>query len=98
MSHFVPVGSILDDEARDRSTSVYLPDRVIPMLPEIISNNLASLQPGKVRYTKTALIEFTAEGARVAAEFFDGAIQSARRFTYEEIDEYLETRERCASV
>src|SRR6185436_12235543 len=40
VSHFVPAGSVLDDEARDRSTSIYLPDRVIPMLPEVISNNL----------------------------------------------------------
>ncbi len=93
VSHFVPVGSVLDDEARERSTSIYLPDRVIPMLPEVISNNLASLQPGRVRYTKTAFIEFTADGARVTAEFFDGAIKSARRFTYEEVDEYLADRE-----
>lgn len=89
VSHFVPVGSALDIEARERATSIYLPDRVIPMLPEIISNHLASLQPGRVRYTKSAFIEFTADGARVASEFFDGAIKSARRFTYEEVDEYL---------
>jgi ribonuclease R len=92
VSHFVPAGSVLDAEARDRSTSVYLPDRVIPMLPEVISNNLASLQPGRVRYTKTALIEFTPDGARVAAEFIDAAIKSARRFTYEEVDEFLADR------
>lgn len=89
VSYFVPVGTALDDEARERATSVYLPDRVIPMLPEIISNNLASLQPGRVRYTKTAFIEFTEDGARVGAEFHSGAIKSARRFTYEEVDEYL---------
>jgi ribonuclease R len=93
VSHFVPAGSALDDEARERSTSIYLPDRVIPMLPEVISNNLASLQPGKVRFTKTAFIEFTADGARVGAEFYDGAIKSDRRFTYEEVDEYLADRE-----
>lgn len=93
VAHFVPVGTPLDDEARERSTSVYLPDRVIPMLPEIISNNLASLQPGRVRYTKSAFIEFTPEGARVGAELVDGAIKSDRRFTYEEVDEYLADRE-----
>ncbi len=49
----------------DRATSVYLPDRVIPMLPELISNGLASLQPGKIRYTKSAVLEFTADGLRV---------------------------------
>ena len=79
----------LDREAHDRATSVYLPDRVIPMLPEIISNNLASLQPDKVRYALTALIEFTDDGVRVATDVFKSAIKSRRRFTYEEVDEYL---------
>jgi len=89
VSHFVPQGSPLDREARDRATSVYLPDRVIPMIPEVISNNLASLQPNRVRYTKTAIIEFTPGGVPVATEVFCGAIKSAHRFNYEEIDEYL---------
>jgi ribonuclease R len=89
VSHFVPQGSPLDREARDRATSVYLPDRVIPMLPEIISNNLASLQPDRVRYTKTALIEFTSDGAPVSTELYRGVIKSAHRFNYEEVDDYL---------
>ena len=55
-------------EAHDRATSVYLPDRVIPMLPEIISNNLASLQPNKVRYALSAMMEFTEEGVRCSVE------------------------------
>ncbi|MCA9142073.1 MAG: ribonuclease R [Planctomycetales bacterium] len=93
VSHFVPVGSPLDREARDRATSVYLPDRVIPMIPEVISNNLASLQPHRVRYTKTAVIEFTPGGVPVATEVYCGAIKSAHRFNYEEIDEYLADRE-----
>ncbi|WDI42798.1 ribonuclease R [Bremerella sp. P1] len=93
VSHFVPEGSALDVEARDRATSVYLPDKVIPMLPETISNNLASLQPDKVRYTRTAIIEFTPEGARVNCEVCKGAILSKRRFAYEEVDEYLADRE-----
>ena len=62
VSHFVQPKTPLDREAHDRATSVYLPDRVIPMLPEIISNNLASLQPDKVRYALSAVMEFTAEG------------------------------------
>ena len=62
----MPPGTALDREARNRATSVYLPDRVIPMLPEIISNGLASLQPGKVRYTKTAFMDFTPDGLRAA--------------------------------
>jgi ribonuclease R len=89
VAHFVPARSPLDREARERGTSVYLPDRVIPMLPEVISNNLASLQPGKVRYTLSALMEFTADGAYIGCEVKRAAIKSCRRFTYEEVDEYL---------
>jgi ribonuclease R len=89
VSHFVQPKTPLDREAHDRATSVYLPDRVIPMLPEIISNNLASLQPHKVRYSLSAMMEFTEEGARVATDVFKSAIKSCRRFTYEEVDEYL---------
>jgi ribonuclease R len=92
VSHFVPLKSKLDVEARDRATSIYLPDRVIPMLPEIISNHLASLQPHKVRYTQTCLIEFTPQGVPVHAEVKRGAIRSKRRFAYEEVDEYLANR------
>lgn len=89
VSHFVEPDTPLDREAKNRATSVYLPDRVVPMLPELISNGLASLQPDRVRYTKTATIEFTADGAHVATDLVSGAIKSARRFTYEEVDEYL---------
>ncbi len=92
VSHFVRPNSGLDREAKNRATSVYLPDQVIPMLPEIISNNLASLQPDKVRYAMTARIEFTAEGQRVATDVFKSAIKSCRRFTYEEVDQYLADR------
>ena len=60
------------------------------MLPEIISNNLASLQPHRVRYCMTAVIEFTEAGVPVHTELHRGAIKSAHRFTYEDIDEYLE--------
>ena len=90
VGHFVPPGSPLDREARDRATSVYLPDRVIPMLPELISNGLASLQPDKLRYAKSVFIEFTADGARVGASFHNSAIKSKRRFAYEEVDEFLD--------
>ena len=89
VSHFVQPKTPLDREAKDRATSVYLPDRVIPMLPEVISNNLASLQPDRVRYAITARIEFTDDGLRVATDVFKSAIKSRRRFTYEEVDEYL---------
>ena len=89
VSHFVPERSDLDAEAYARATSVYLPDRVIPMLPEVISNNLASLQPDRVRYTMTAVIEFDAKGVPIATDLHHGAIKSAHRFNYAEIDDYL---------
>ena len=97
VSHFVKPRTPLDREARERATSVYLPDRVLPMLPEVISNNLASLQPNKVRYAQSAFIEFTAEGAPVAGEFHLAAIKSCRRFAYEEVDDYLADREKWRS-
>jgi ribonuclease R len=93
VAHFVPEDTLLDREARDRATSVYLPDQVIPMLPEIISNNLASLQPDKLRYARTAYIEMTPDGARVNTEVHSTAIKSRRRFSYEEVDEFLADRE-----
>ncbi|MFZ5833480.1 MAG: ribonuclease R family protein, partial [Planctomycetota bacterium] len=93
VSHFVQPKTPLDREAYARATSVYLPDRVLPMLPEVISNSLASLQPGKVRYVKTAFMEFTPEGLRVSSEFHSAAIRSAKRLTYEEVDEFLADRD-----
>jgi len=89
VSHFVPLKSALDREARLRGTSVYLPDRVLPMLPEVLSNGVASLQPLKLRFVLSARIEFTPEGTPVHTDFYRAAICSQRRFTYEEIDEYL---------
>jgi len=89
VSHFVREGAPLDQEARARGTSVYLPDRVIPMIPEIVSNNLASLQPNKVRYAKTCWIEFTPDGVPVHSAVEPSAIKSCRRFTYEEVDVFL---------
>ena len=89
VSHFVRANSALDREAVHRGTSVYLPDRVIPMLPEVISNGLASLQPGKVRLTKTVFMEFTPDGLRVHSECHSAAIESKKRLTYEQVDEFL---------
>ncbi len=89
VSHFVREGSPLDQEAAARGTSVYLPDRVIPMLPEIVSNNLASLQPGRIRYARTCWIEFSPEGIPIDASVERSTIKSRRRFTYEEVDLFL---------
>ena len=94
VSHFVEEGSLLDAEAQVRGTSVYLPRYVIPMLPEIISNGLASLQQGKVRFTKSVFIEFTAEGIPVNTEFANSAIKVNRRFAYEEVLPIIKDPER----
>jgi ribonuclease R len=84
VSHFVASGSALDRKARHRGTSVYLPDRVIPMLPEVLSNSLASLQAGRVRYTVSALLEFNSDGVRTDSRFARSAIKVDHRFSYEE--------------
>ena len=75
VSHFVRPRTALDREAHNRGTSVYLPDRVLPMLPELISNGLASLQPDRVRYTKTVFIDYSPEGVRTHTEFYSAAIK-----------------------
>ncbi|MFM9961073.1 MAG: ribonuclease R family protein [Planctomycetaceae bacterium] len=85
VGHFVKRGSVLDREARRRGTSVYLPTRVLPMLPEVISNGLASLQQGRVRYTNSVFIEFTPDGIPVHTEFAKSAIKATQRFAYEEV-------------
>ncbi len=84
VGHFAPPGSELDVEARKRGTSVYLPQRVLPMFPEVLSNGLASLQEGKNRYVKSAHIEYTAEGQKVSARFANGVIRNRKRLTYEQ--------------
>ena len=85
VSHFVQPGTALDREAELRGTSVYLPTKVIPMLPEVISNGLASLQEKRVRYTMSVFIEYTAEGIPVGTRFSRSAIKVTRRFAYEEV-------------
>jgi ribonuclease R len=98
VGHFAPPGGPLDREARKRATSVYLPQKVIPMFPEVISNNLASLQQGKVRFVKSALIDFTPVGQRTEVRFANAAIRVKRRFTYEQVSEILEKEERPADL
>ncbi|HTU23007.1 MAG TPA: ribonuclease R [Gemmataceae bacterium] len=90
VNHFAPPGGALDREARHRATSVYLPQRVIPMFPEIISNSLASLQQGRLRYVKSVVIDFTPEGQKTSVRFANGAIRVRRRFTYEQVFERLQ--------
>jgi ribonuclease R len=93
VAHFVPPGSALDREARKRGNSVYLPQKVLPMFPELISNHLASLQQGKVRFVKSVLMDFTPQGQRTTVRFAEAAIQVRKRFTYEEVSEILKADE-----
>ena len=90
VGHFVQRGGKLDEEAKKRATSVYLPDRVIPMVPEIISNHLASLQPEKVRLAKTVEIEFNEDGTVIHTEVHRSCIRSDRRLHYGVVDQFLE--------
>ncbi|MCL2744668.1 MAG: ribonuclease R [Planctomycetaceae bacterium] len=90
VSYFVQKGSPLDNEAKHRATSVYLPDRVIPMLPEVLSNSLASLQPDKMRFAKTVIMEFNPEGIRVDTQICNSAIKSKQRFNYKEVQDYFD--------
>ena len=85
VAHFVRPGTLLDREAHSRGTSVYLPDKVLPMLPEVISNALASLQQGRVRYTKSAFITFSPEGIPLHSEFANTKINVTQRFAYEQV-------------
>lgn len=85
VSHFVQPGTELDQEAELRGTSVYLPTKVIPMLPEVISNGLASLQENRIRYSMSAFIEFSPEGIPVHTRFSRSAIKVTQRFAYEDV-------------
>jgi ribonuclease R len=90
VSHFVRAGSPLDRAAKNRGTSVYLPDLVIPMLPEVLSNSLASLQAGRTRYTVSALLDFNPDGILTAKRFARSAIRVDHRFTYEQAHQVMQ--------
>src|SRR5262249_10692617 len=81
---YVEPGSVLDREARRRGNSVYLPDRVIPMLPERLSNGVCSLKPGVDRLTHSVFIQFDKRGMAKSARFARSVIRSALRLTYKE--------------
>ena len=83
VSHFVTFGSPLDREARARGTSVYLPDRVIPMLPERLSSDLCSLKPEEDRYAMVVEFDVTPQGELTKPKFSEAVIRSHARFTYD---------------
>ena len=92
VSHYVTPGSILDDEAIERATSVYLVDRVVPMLPEVLSNGACSLRPNEDKYTFSAVFEMDKKKLMfLNPEWFGRtAIHSDRRFAYEEAQQIIE--------
>ncbi len=98
VAHFAPPGGPLDREARKRGTSVYLPQRVLPMFPEVISNSLASLQQGRVRFVKSVLMDLTPVGQRAEVRFANAAIRVRKRFTYEQVTEVLQAEKRPADL
>ena len=90
VSHFVCVGSPLDAEARKRGTSVYLVDKVIPMLPEQLSNGVCSLVPDEDRLAFSVFMTFNAAGTMVSRQFMHSIIRSKRRLTYEQAQEVID--------
>jgi ribonuclease R len=93
VSHYLEEGTILDDEAYQRATSVYLVDRVVPMLPEVLSNFACSLRPQEEKYTFSAIFEITEKCQVVNQWFGRTVIFSDQRFAYEEAQYIIETKD-----
>ncbi len=91
VTHYVRPESIIDREAQQRATSVYLVDRTIPMLPERLSNGICSLRPDEDKLTFSVLFEMTPAGKVVKSKIARTVTRSNRRFTYEEAQERIET-------
>jgi ribonuclease R len=92
---YVPPGSLLDQEAALRGTSIYLPDRVIPMLPEVLSNGSCSLRPGEDRLTRSVVITFDSKGDRKDFTIARSVIRSSYRLSYGEVLGIIEGRVQC---
>ena len=93
VSFYLEEGTILDDEAYQRATSVYLVDRVVPMLPEVLSNYACSLRPHEEKYTFSAVFEINAKAQVVNQWFGRTVIYSNQRFSYEEAQYIIETKD-----
>lgn len=89
VSHYVQINSELDKEAQKRSTSVYFPERVIPMLPEILSNGLCSLNPNVDRLCMVCELLINEQGRVIRSRFFDAVMSSHARLTYTEVAKML---------
>lgn len=92
VSHYLQEGTILDDEAYNRATSVYLVDRVVPMLPEVLSNFACSLRPHEEKYTFSAVFQLNNKAEVVDSWFGRTVIYSDHRFAYEEAQNIIETK------
>jgi ribonuclease R len=90
VAHYVRTESALDREARLRGTSVYFPDRAVPMLPEALSNGMCSLKPHEERLVMSALMEFDAAGHMKSSRMTSGVIRSAERMTYTNVNKVIE--------
>ena len=91
VSHYVQPGNALDEEASKRGNSTYLVDRVIPMLPEALSNELCSLKPSVDRLTKCAEFLLAQDGRVLETKFYSAVIHSKRRFTYKQVFAILQS-------
>jgi len=92
VSHYLQEGTILDDEAYNRATSVYLVDRVVPMLPEVLSNFACSLRPNEEKYTFSAIFEIDNKATVLNQWFGRTVINSDQRFSYEEAQVIIESK------
>ncbi len=93
VSHYVQEGSIIDKEAEKRATSVYLVDRTIPMLPERLCNFICSLRPNEEKLSYSVIFDITEKGEVKNSRIVHTVINSDRRFTYEEAQQIIETKE-----
>ena len=90
VSCFVKPQTHLEEEAQQRGNSVYLPGHVIPMLPELLSNGICSLQEGQDRFVKSVYVKLDAKGEVLGTRFANSVMRSSRRLTYEEVDRVLD--------
>ena len=91
VTHYVKPGSIIDREAEERATSVYLVDRVVPMLPEHLCNGICSLRPNEEKLAFSCIFEMNANAQVIKHKIARTVINSNRRFTYEEAQEIIES-------
>ncbi len=96
VSHFISTDSPLDAEAKDRGNSAYLPGRTIPMLPEILSNGICSLQPDQKRFVKSAYLTYDKRGNVIRRKFANSIMKSTQRLTYQQADGILKGRTKDA--